>query len=155
MGVSVAALVAVFVIGFSMNIQTPSPVHISGNGVYETRVGEQNAITLVDGTVIELNTASRVQVDYTAQRRSIRLMQGEAFFTVNKDPHRVFEVAAGSGVVRAIGTAFAVRFNEQALTVSVTEGKVALAAVSSQASQTSQHRSITGFADITVITVYK
>ena len=138
MGVSVAALVAVFVIGFSMNIQTPSAVHISGNGVYETRVGEQNAITLVDGTVIELNTASRVQVDYTAQRRSIRLMQGEAFFTVNKDPHRVFEVAAGSGVVRAIGTAFAVRFNEQALTVSVTEGKVALAAVSSQASQTSQ-----------------
>jgi transmembrane sensor len=138
MGVSVAALVAVFVIGFSMNIQTPSAVHISGNGVYETRIGEQNAITLIDGTVIELNTASRVQVDYTTQRRSIRLMQGEAFFTVNKDPHRVFEVAAGNGVVRAIGTAFAVRFNEQALTVSVTEGKVALAAVSSQASQTSQ-----------------
>ena len=138
MGVSVAALVAVFVIGFSMNIQTPSAVHISGNGVYETRIGEQNAITLIDGTVIELNTASRVQVDYTAQRRSIRLMQGEAFFTVNKDPHRVFEVAAGNGVVRAIGTAFAVRFNEQALTVSVTEGKVALAAVSSQPSQASQ-----------------
>jgi transmembrane sensor len=101
---------------------------VSGNGVYETRVGEQNSITLVDGSVIELNTNSRLQVNYTDQHRAIKLMQGEAFFDVSKDPNRPFEVAAGSGVVRAVGTAFAVHFNQEVLTVTVTEGKVALAA---------------------------
>ncbi len=109
---------------------------VAGNGIYETRIGEQNTITLVDGSSIQLNTGSRVEVDYTDARRSIALMQGEAHFDVSKDPSRPFEVAAGQGRVRAVGTAFTVRYaqpNSQtattALAVTVTEGKVALEAV--------------------------
>lgn len=129
---SVSAVATVMVVAVMMAINvdglSSNQPRVAANGVYETRIGEQNAITLVDGSVIELNTNSRVQVNYTDQRRAIQLMQGEAFFDVSKDPSRPFEVSAGKGVVRAVGTAFAVRFNEQALTVTVTEGKVALAA---------------------------
>lgn len=106
-----------------------APASIAGNGVYETRIGEQNTITLADGSVIELNTNSRIQVDYTDRRRSITLLQGEAHFKVSKDPDHPFEVYAGEGRVSAIGTAFVVRLDHQALKVTVTEGKVALAAI--------------------------
>ena len=43
-----------------------------------------------------------------------------------KDSSRPFVVKAGQGLVRAVGTAFTVRMNPQALKVTVTEGKVAL-----------------------------
>ena len=120
-----ASLVIALALGFNLGFNQPP---VSGNGIYETRIGEQNSITLVDGSVIELNTHSRLQVNYTDQRRSIQLMRGEAYFSVSKDSTRPFEVAAGDGLVRAVGTAFAVRMNPQALTVTVTEGKVALVA---------------------------
>ena len=137
---SVSAVATVMVVAVMMAINvdglSSNQPRVAANGVYETRIGEQNSITLVDGSVIELNTNSRVQVNYTPQRRAIQLMQGEAFFDVSKDPSRPFEVAAGKGVVRAVGTAFSVYFNEQALTVTVTEGKVALAkALPAQPSQ--------------------
>ena len=101
---------------------------MSGNGIYETRIGEQNSITLVDGSVIQLNTDSHIQVNYEKNQRSIVLMAGEAHFEVAKDPSRPFVVKAGDGMVRAVGTAFTVRINPEALKVIVTEGKVALAA---------------------------
>lgn len=117
-----------FLIGiafFQENIQSS----IAENGLYETRIGEQNTITLADGSIIQLNTNSNVQVDYTDDLRSITLLQGEAHFEVSKDPSRPFEVMAGNGKVVAVGTAFAVRLNRDALKVTVTEGKVELEAL--------------------------
>ncbi len=99
---------------------------VSGNGIYQTRIGEQNTITLADGSVIQLNTNSRLQVNYVDQQRQVVLMAGEAHFEVAKDPDRPFLVKAGQGMVRAVGTAFSVRLNPEALRVTVTEGKVAL-----------------------------
>ena len=103
---------------------------IAENGLYETRVGEQNTITLADGSIIELNTNSNIQVDYSENKRSVTLLQGEAHFEVSKDPNRPFEVIAGGGKINAIGTAFAVRLNNQTIKVTVTEGKVSLSAIS-------------------------
>lgn len=127
--VALVVMLAVMLNVVGLGLGTGNSIRVAANGIYETRVGEQNAIALVDGSVIELNTNSRVQVNYTPERRSIKLMQGEAYFDVSKDPDRPFEVSAGKGLVRAVGTAFAVHFNQDALTVSVTEGKVALDAL--------------------------
>ncbi|MDG1818250.1 MAG: FecR domain-containing protein, partial [Porticoccaceae bacterium] len=128
------------VLGFSQwggdEFGISSPM-VSGNGVYQTRVGEQNAIRLADGSVIELNTDSHIQVDYSAQNRAVKLLRGEAHFSVSKDKSRPFEVSAGQGMVRAVGTAFAVRFDRQALEITVTEGEVALAELPIVASSTS------------------
>ena len=49
---------------------------------------------------------------------------GEAYFTVAKNPGRPFVVAAGGVGVRAVGTAFNVRLDSDAVEVLVTEGRV-------------------------------
>ena len=123
----IAAISSVLVISLSILIFNPSNNGVSGNGVYETRIGEQNTITLSDGSVIQLNTHSKLQVNYIDHQRNVVLISGEAHFEVAKDSSRPFAVKAGEGMVRAVGTAFSVRLNQQAVKVIVNEGKVALA----------------------------
>ena len=115
-----------------------NPDSVSGNGIYETRIGEQNTITLVDGSVIQLNTDSHIQVNYEDNQRNIVLMAGEAHFEVAKDRSRPFVVKAGDGMVRAVGTAFTVRIHPEALKVIVTEGKVALVAATKVLPETTE-----------------
>jgi transmembrane sensor len=84
---------------------------------YERRV-------LEDGSVIELNDGARVEVAYTPGERRVRLVQGEASFTVAKNPRRPFIVRARGVDVRAVGTIFNVRLEARSVEVLVTEGKV-------------------------------
>lgn len=103
----------------------------TNNGLYAAAVGEQRQLELPDGSVIYLNTNSQVQIDYTDTTRNIVLLQGEAHFDVAKNPERPFNVYAGGGLVQAVGTAFTVFFkDDEAIDVTVTEGKVALSALS-------------------------
>ena len=95
--------------------------------VYWTAIGEQKTITLADNTVVQLNTNSRIQVDYSQAVRAIYLHQGEAHFDVESNAQRPFEVYVGTGRVRAIGTAFSVRLNDNDIGVVVTEGVVEIA----------------------------
>jgi len=98
--------------------QTPAavPTEIAAQG-YERRV-------LEDGSVIELNRGARVVVDYQPAERRVRLVQGEASFTVAKNHNRPFIVHAAGVDVRAVGTAFNVRLDTRSVEVLVTEGKV-------------------------------
>lgn len=100
----------------------------SGVGkIYETDVGESQTARLNDGSTIQLNTATVIRVHYTAGRREITLLQGEANFKVAKDTSRPFAVRAGSSTIVAVGTQFSVRRHGSSMTsVLVTEGKVAL-----------------------------
>ncbi|ARN73822.1 FecR family protein [Oceanicoccus sagamiensis] len=75
---------------------------------YTTAVGEQKTVSLPDGSVLQLNTQSRVDISYSEQARAIYLHQGEAHFEVVKDPARPFDVYVATSRVRAIGTAFSV-----------------------------------------------
>jgi transmembrane sensor len=94
-----------------------------------TAVGEQKTITLPDNSVVQLNTNSRIQFDYQSEVRAVYLHQGQAHFSVAKNPDRPFEVYAGTGLVRAIGTAFSVALNDSndEVNVVVTEGVVEIA----------------------------
>lgn len=89
-----------------------------------TAVGEMRRLTLADGSSVTLNTRTAVEVVFTASERRVRLREGEAIFTVEKDAARPFLVQAGGVVVRAVGTAFVVRSGAEAVTVMVTEGRV-------------------------------
>jgi len=92
---------------------------------YETNVGEQATYTLADGSQVQLNTNTRLAIRYTAGTRTIDLLRGEAHFDVARDPSRPFVVHAGSGLIRAVGTAFNVYVSdEEAVEVTVTEGVV-------------------------------
>lgn len=75
---------------------------------YATRKGEQKVVSLDDGSVITLNTNTRLQVRYANDRRQIHLLEGEALFDVAKDRDRPFVVNARNADVRAVGTSFTV-----------------------------------------------
>lgn len=96
-------------------------------GIYHTDVGERRTVLLADGSQVELNTASRLRVDYSGQHREVRLMAGEALFQVARDASRPFVVHAGGASVRALGTEFNVRMRARdVVEVTVTEGVVAV-----------------------------
>jgi transmembrane sensor len=95
-------------------------------GVYETGIGEQRVVALGDGTTIELNARSRLKVRYSERLRSIELRQGQALFSVARDPARPFIVDANGTQVRAIGTQFDVYRKRSGTVVTVLEGRVAI-----------------------------
>ena len=66
----------------------------------------------------------------TPTTRGVRLVRGEALFSVKKDPARPFIVWSGEIAVRAVGTEFSVGSDASAVTVLVTEGRVSVAKVS-------------------------
>ena len=89
-----------------------------------TEAGEQRRVVLPDGSVALLNTDSAIDVAYSERRRVVTLLHGEAWFQVNKDAERPFDVVAAGGRATAVGTAFAVRHENGGATVTVTEGVV-------------------------------
>jgi transmembrane sensor len=95
---------------------------------YATSVGERSTVPLADGSVMTLNTASAVEVEYMTEERSIRLLKGQALFTVAHDKPAPFRVYAGDKIVTAVGTVFDVRIDGEQVRVSVIEGAVRVAA---------------------------
>ena len=92
--------------------------------LYQTALGEQQTIKLEDGSSLTLNTNSRVAVSFDEKHRALKLIKGEAFFKVAKDPKRPFEVNVGSAQVTAIGTAFNIYRSNDTSRITVVEGVV-------------------------------
>ena len=122
-----AAASAVLAVALSISLLPPPITHT--NGLYITAIGEVQEQRLVDGSVLQLNTDSQVQVSYNEGVRKIRLLKGEAHFEVTSDPQWPFQVYAGDGMVKAVGTAFSVRLNPEQVNVIVSEGIVDIASV--------------------------
>jgi transmembrane sensor len=91
---------------------------------YETQTGERMSVTLADGSVVTLNTRSRVRAVYTRKERRLFLDAGEAVFEVAKDRDRPFDVVAGGQVVTAHGTTFDVRLEPGRVDVALFEGSI-------------------------------
>lgn len=94
---------------------------------YRTATGGLATAKLDDGTIIVLNTDTALSVDFSAQRRTVRLYEGEAYFSVAADPQRPFEVVTDSGRVQALGTQFDIKTLADALTVTVFQHAVRVA----------------------------
>jgi transmembrane sensor len=110
----------------------------STNGEYVTQVGGQKTLTLVDGSVVTLNTDSRLIVEYQDGKRLLRLLNGEANFDVAPDADHPFIVRAGKGDVQALGTSFAVRLKGEEVDVLVSHGTVRVRADESEREQSLQ-----------------
>jgi transmembrane sensor len=89
-----------------------------------TQGTERRTVTLADGTVVQLNTGTALDVDYQPGLRRVKLLRGEAFFDVVHNPARRFVVDAGNGDVTVLGTAFSVRRDSDGAQVIVQRGKV-------------------------------
>ncbi|MFA5549072.1 MAG: FecR domain-containing protein [Porticoccaceae bacterium] len=92
--------------------------------VYQTKLGKQSTAELKDGSTMVLNTQSVARVRFDTHERAVFLESGEAHFKVAKNPDLPFVVYAGNGQVRAVGTAFSVRIDQQKVDVTVSEGTV-------------------------------
>ena len=123
---AVTAAVIAGVIAGAFYWYAPDPI-TDTNGFYATAIGEQTSATLVDGSVVLLNTNTQIRVAYDQNFRNIHLLQGEAHFSVAENEDRPFRVFAGMGRIEAVGTAFAVYLRGDLVDVTVTRGRVNLA----------------------------
>lgn len=119
---SAAAVLAIMIAGALLYLRNPG---------IETGVGEQRVLALEDGTQVMLNTDTRLLVSYDRHERKIELKEGEASFEVAKRSGWPFVVIAGGQRVEALGTSFVVRRNQEQVTVTLVEGKVAVSSVKS------------------------
>ncbi|PCI47747.1 MAG: hypothetical protein COB49_06875 [Alphaproteobacteria bacterium] len=97
---------------------------LNGADLYRTAVGEQKTVMLSDGSVMTLNTNSEISVAMTDNVRRLHLKKGEVYFEVAKDKNRPFEVAVQNAFVKAVGTAFNIKQQNDQISVLVTEGTV-------------------------------
>jgi transmembrane sensor len=87
--------------------------------------GEQRTVQLRDGSIVHVNSSSRLEVRYSSTERVVELQSGQALFDVARDPDRPFRVRAGNTELVAVGTQFDVyRRGSEDVTVTVVHGKV-------------------------------
>jgi transmembrane sensor len=130
--VGLAALVGAGALMMSLR-QGDGQAPIAANGVqgresahetYRTAVGTRSSFKLPDGSVATLDTDSLVQVSFSAQERTVRLLKGQALFEVAKHRPIPFRVYAGDRCITAVGTQFDVRLDTARLRVTLIEGQV-------------------------------
>lgn len=89
-----------------------------------TTAGETRATRLADGSLIDLQARTRIEVRFATDRRDIWLEEGSARFTVAHE-RRPLVVHAGGGQIRAVGTLFEVAIGaDRRVTVRLLEGTI-------------------------------
>jgi transmembrane sensor len=118
---AVSLLLAIAFIGLhSRPTLTPQP----SVDTFDTEVGGHRIVPLVDGSRIELNTATILRTMISNERRDVWLDRGEAFFEVAHIEDSAFVVHAGPRMITVVGTQFSVRRDGDKITVAVVKGRV-------------------------------
>jgi transmembrane sensor len=91
---------------------------------FDTGIGGHRIVPLVDGSRIELNTATNLRTLISKKRRDVWLDRGEAFFAVAHIEGSAFVVHAGPRLITVVGTQFSVRRDGDKVTVAVVQGRV-------------------------------
>jgi transmembrane sensor len=99
---------------------------LQGEQIYATNLHERTRVTLADGSLVTLDSGTRMAVQLSADRRDVTLISGRALFKVAKDHDRPFTVKAGNRTITALGTVFDVRLSPRELRVTLAEGLVAV-----------------------------
>ncbi len=91
--------------------------HVASNGVVET-------LTLPDGSDISINRNSEIDyaTNFTENRNVI--LDGEAYFDVERNEERPFTIVTDEANVRVLGTSFNIHEKENSVEVFVTSGSV-------------------------------
>ena len=124
---TVAGLLLLLAAGW-LGLSLDSPSHLLAD--HYTAIGERASVVLPDGSRLDLNTGSAVDVLFDNRYRRVVLHDGELHITVARDPDRPLEVITTEGAARALGTRFSVRKldrdKEHAMRVTVYESRVRL-----------------------------
>ncbi|NKF20798.1 FecR family protein [Solimonas marina] len=79
------------------------------DGRYSTAIGEVRRVPLADGSVVTLNTATRIKVAFSSAVRRVELLQGEAMFDVSRRAGIPLQVVIGAVSLLAGEAKFNVR----------------------------------------------
>ncbi|WIO74128.1 FecR domain-containing protein [Porticoccaceae bacterium LTM1] len=124
---SLAASVVFFVglIFVALNEYERTPSHGKVDR-YITRIGELKEFVLPDGSVMFLNSATKVFAEFDDMGRKVVFDRGEAFFDVRPDENRPFTIDLGRETITVLGTSFNLRMTSDGFVVGVKEGSIAL-----------------------------
>ena len=123
-GASAIAAAVTLTVGLALHSRSIDPPVVGGSVALRTSVGGQRAVTLRDGSHIELNTATVLRTSEGSDGREVWLDRGEAFFDIAHRAGRPFVVHAGLRKVTVLGTRFSVRRDRDMVTVAVVSGRV-------------------------------
>lgn len=112
----------------------PRPLEVGeSRGQLSAVHGQSLRARLPDGSVVTLNTDSVIDFEVTAGRRSVRLLEGQAFFEVAHDREHPFVVEARDQRITALGTSFDVYVDSELIKVVLVDGRVAVSSTASPA----------------------
>ena len=99
----------------------------TSTGYYEisTEKGERKTFRLADGTIIYLNSDSKLMYPkiFSEFSREVEVI-GEAYFAVVPEKERVFKVVSGKTVTIVTGTEFNIKYRNNKVSVVVAKGSV-------------------------------
>lgn len=121
--------------------QDPQPAATTYNTLTTPRGGEYQ-LTLPDGTLVWLNSASTITfpVAFNGHNRKVTIV-GEAYFDVAKDPAKPFIVSAAGEMVEVLGTRFNIMAykDEPAIQTTLISGKIKVSDIILSPGQQVQH----------------
>lgn len=125
--VLIVFLTAAFAVFYTID-STPQIVPQPSLIIKQTQPGQKSTITLRDGSLILLNSSSKISYssDFNHSLRMLEL-EGQAFFEVVEDKAKPFIVKCRNLEVEALGTAFDINvYKDSSIQVSVLNGIVRL-----------------------------
>lgn len=95
---------------------------------YATATGERRSFTLPDGSLLQLNTRSAVDLAFDREQRLVRLKQGELMLTCSSqaNPGRPLLVQTREALLEGFEGRFNVRQDDDCTQVNVSQGRVAV-----------------------------
>jgi len=128
-----AAVLVVTFLGYFIFQNNLKRAQVSEYETASTNFGELDSLSFSDGTVIVLNSNSKIKYDkasFSGKRVDV-WFQGEAYFSVKHNPggrEREFVVHTHEGIIKDLGTRFDIKSRKKETRVVLEEGAVEISA---------------------------
>lgn len=120
-------LLAVLAVGGSLGWAAREPLGIPQMlADSSTATGERRQLQGSDGSRIQLNTASAIDLRYSAEQRRLQLVRGEVSLDSNPNDNRPFRIDTRVGQLATLDGQLLLRENDQGLLLAVRRGDVTL-----------------------------
>ncbi len=127
---TLTASAAILVLGLLAYLFIGEPKKVIASvPAFEINSGKETITdTLTDGTIITLNSNSKIKVaeDFNTRHRTVAL-EGEAYFEIAKSQVASFIIKTNKGEIKDIGTAFSVNtISDSVLKINISQGEIQL-----------------------------
>ncbi|MEM0910766.1 MAG: FecR domain-containing protein [Pseudomonadota bacterium] len=121
---ALAACFALIAVAYSVMFLNKTHNELPQSEMFTTAIGETSTFTLMDNSVVTMDSNTRLALVYDKDKRKASLLKGRVKLLVTHDKQRPFELTAGNAKVLVTGTEFIVRRGDAVTNISVLSGKV-------------------------------